>query len=84
MDIRPALSKESISYTIVPQFLETPKFSPVHYHICSAVAADQEHNNGVGFMIPLHHLLPNHQTLYNAAKASVTHQREEKKHNITR
>lgn len=82
MDIHPELSIESIFYTIVLQFLETPKFSPVHYHFCSAVAADQEHNNGVGFMIPLHHLLQNHQTLYNAGKASVTHEREEKKHNI--
>lgn len=32
----------------------------------------------VGFMIPLHHLLQNHQTLYNAGKASVTHTRKKK------
>lgn len=32
-----------------------------------------------GFMIPLHHLLQNHQTLRNAGKASVTHTKNREK-----
>lgn len=59
--------------------LTIPKHSPVYYHICIVVQETENTTTVVGFMIPQHHLLRNHHTLYNVGNASDTRTRKKKK-----